>query len=103
MPACVRCGGDITAVRVFRQTLCPHCDAYLHACVQCSFHDPTASNQCLEPQAEHVANREKANFCEFFRLGGPATRRGGGSSSGGRGTGDTRHRFDDLFRRPDGD
>jgi hypothetical protein len=27
-------------------------------------------NQCLEPEADYVGDRQKANFCEFFQLAG---------------------------------
>jgi len=36
--------------------------------VQCQFYDPSASNQCREPQAERVVIKDQANFCELFRL-----------------------------------
>ena len=71
MPYCVFCDAELAAdFRVMRNTRCPHCDAYLHACVQCRFHEPTLHNQCLEPEAEFVRDRQKANFCEFFALAG---------------------------------
>ena len=77
MPFCVFCDAELAAdFRVMRNTRCPRCDAYLHACVQCRFHEPTLHNQCLEPEAEFVGDRQKANFCEFFELvGGPAAGR----------------------------
>jgi hypothetical protein len=43
---------------------------------------PTLHNQCLEPEAEYVGDREKANFCDFFKLAGA---RGSGMEEGGRG------------------
>jgi hypothetical protein len=71
MPFCVFCDAELAAdFRVMRNTRCPSCDAYLHACVQCRFHEPTLHNQCLEPEAEFVRDRQKANFCEFFELAG---------------------------------
>ncbi|MGD8394564.1 MAG: hypothetical protein PVF43_03695 [Candidatus Eiseniibacteriota bacterium] len=99
MPDCVRCGRVLPAeLKIVRETLCPHCSAYLHACVQCVFHDPHAHNQCREPQAEFVANREKANFCEFWKLGTP-----GGGGPGDRRADDARARLDALFRKPGDD
>jgi hypothetical protein len=83
MPFCAFCDAELPPeFRVMRETLCPHCDAYLHACVQCRFYEPTLHNQCLEPEAEYVGDREKANFCDFFKLAGA---RGSGMEEGGRG------------------
>jgi predicted RNA-binding Zn-ribbon protein involved in translation (DUF1610 family) len=71
MPYCASCDAELPAdLRVGRETLCPHCDAYLHACVQCRFYEPTLHNQCLEPEADYVGDRQKANFCDFFALAG---------------------------------
>ena len=56
-------------------------------------HDPAVSNQCAEPQAEWVADKERANFCEYFVCadgGGPAKRSREGHSA--------RERFNKLFR-----
>jgi hypothetical protein len=99
MPSCVKCKSELPDdLKVFRQTLCPQCSAYLHACIQCAFHDPNAHNQCLEPQAEYVGNREKANFCEFFQLAGGT----GGPGAAQRRTraDDARAKLDALFKKP---
>ena len=54
--------------QVSRQDQCPHCGSDLHCCVNCEFYDKFAHNRCREPQAEYVSDREKANFCEYFRF-----------------------------------
>ena len=73
MAYCAFCDAELPAdLRVGRETLCPHCDGHLHACIQCRFYEPTLHNQCLEPEADYVGDRQKANFCEFFQL--PGTR-----------------------------
>jgi hypothetical protein len=82
MPYCAFCDGELPAdLRVGRETLCPLCDGHLHACIQCRFYEPTLSNQCLEPEADYVGDRQKANFCEFFQLAGT---REAGKSQGAR-------------------
>ena len=50
------------------------CGADLHVCRHCAHHDPTAHNECREPQAEPVRERDRANRCEWFapRAGAPA-------------------------------
>jgi hypothetical protein len=54
--------------KVSRQDQCPHCGSDLHCCLNCEFYDPYAHNRCKEPQAEYVSDREKANFCDYFRF-----------------------------------
>ena len=49
-----------------RNQTCPKCSSYLHCCCNCRFHDPAAHNQCREPQAEWVKDKEMANFCDYF-------------------------------------
>jgi len=51
----------------FRDTCA--CGADLHSCRNCAHHDPSAHNQCREPQAEWVADRERANRCDWFTPG----------------------------------
>jgi hypothetical protein len=49
----------------FRDT-CTTCSADLHTCTHCSFHDPSAYNECREPNAERVGDRTRANRCDCF-------------------------------------
>ena len=43
------------------------CDTWLHCCRNCAFFAPGSANDCREPRAEPVTDREQANFCEWFR------------------------------------
>ncbi len=72
---------------------CPRCGADLHVCRNCAHHDPGAHNQCREPAAEWVADRERANRCDWFAPG-----EGGGDGS--REHERARSALDDLFRKP---
>lgn len=45
---------------------CPRCDRPLHSCRNCEFYDPSFNNQCREPMAERVVEKERANFCDYF-------------------------------------
>jgi hypothetical protein len=49
-----------------RTETCPFCDADLHCCLNCQFHDPGAYNECREIQAERVLEKDRANFCDYF-------------------------------------
>ena len=46
---------------------CEGCRADLHVCMNCAFWDPSAYNECREPNAERVADRDRANRCEYFQ------------------------------------
>ena len=54
-----------TAKIAFREE-CLHCQQDLHVCKNCEFYDAKAYNECREPSAEVVKEKERANFCDFF-------------------------------------
>ena len=56
-----------------RNETCPKCTSYLHCCHNCRFYDPPAHNQCREPQADWVKDKEMANFCDFFEAASEIT------------------------------
>ncbi|MCY4643076.1 MAG: hypothetical protein OXB88_00495 [Bacteriovoracales bacterium] len=62
--------------KVLRGDECPHCSASLRVCKMCTFYDASLYNECKEPVAERVVEKEKPNFCDFFRLGGRGEGRG---------------------------
>ena len=69
MAQCQFCGGQLNVPQ--RPPLteeCPSCKRDVHCCKQCHFFDPTRNNQCREPQADWVAEKERRNFCDFFRM-----------------------------------
>lgn len=69
MNVCHKCKKEISEdFFVGRQTQCNYCGADLHCCLNCSFHDSGAYNDCREPQAERVLNKDRSNFCDFFRF-----------------------------------
>jgi len=75
-----------------RLVVCRTCHAQLHVCRMCEFFDPHLANQCREPVADFVQDKERANFCGYFRPrigaydGGVKSR-----------THSARDRLDDLF------
>ena len=67
MKKCHHCHGEILIDgEPGRRETCPHCGADLHCCFNCRFYDPDSYNQCREPQAERVLDKERGNFCDFF-------------------------------------
>ena len=67
---CWKCGASIAdlPMPLARHAACRNCGAQLHVCKLCRFYDKTQSNQCQEPIAESVNEKEKANFCELFQI-----------------------------------
>ncbi len=53
---------------VGRGESCPQCDVDMHCCRNCKFYDPIASNECREPMAERVREKDRSNFCDYFEL-----------------------------------
>lgn len=69
MKTCHKCNNKI-AEDFFagRQTQCPSCGADLHCCLNCSFYEIGAYNDCRESQAERVLDKSRSNFCDFFKF-----------------------------------
>jgi hypothetical protein len=91
---CAACGADLgRPERVGRRDACPRCGEDLHSCRNCRFHDRQASDECREPQAERVADKARANFCDYFSPAvAPAAAASGAAAS--------RDALDRLFRKP---
>lgn len=66
---CWRCGAPLAELTppIERRDECPSCHAQLHVCKFCEFHDPQVAKQCREPVAEEVKDKERANFCDYFK------------------------------------
>jgi len=100
MKLCHRCGHEVQLLSELQRTdSCRTCYSDLKCCQNCRFFDPTAHNQCREPQAEWTPDKEKANFCEFFefRETSPLGQLGLG---GARSTQDrARNALDGLFKK----
>ncbi len=46
---------------------CDNCKEDLHCCKNCKFYSEHEYNNCNETQAERILDKEKSNFCDFFR------------------------------------
>ncbi len=66
---CPACEGALLATEPlsYRES-CEHCHADLHACKYCKNYDSTAYNECREPQAERVIDKEKNNRCDEYKI-----------------------------------
>ena len=70
MIACHACGAAVSVAEIGVRDVCERCRAYLHSCRQCDFYEPGAHNDCREPSAEMVADKDAGNFCDYFRVAG---------------------------------
>jgi hypothetical protein len=76
---CWRCG---TAVKpdqlpINRLEQCLHCHADLHVCRLCRSWNPRYTGKCSHDHAEPPLDRERANFCQYFRPAAGAFRNAG--------------------------
>ena len=69
---CFGCGAETplaSGERIGFRDTCAGCGRDLHACRNCAHHEPSAYNECREPNAERVGDRERANRCDYFAPG----------------------------------
>lgn len=59
---------DDSTVTIARSDECPHCGAPIRCCLMCHFYDPASYNECHEPMAEKIREKDKANFCNYYRV-----------------------------------
>jgi hypothetical protein len=90
---CHRCGFVTEVERVGVRDTCPGCTAFLHCCRSCALYAPGLHNDCREPAAERVVDKEAGNFCDHFR---PAAAR---AATAGDPSAAARARLEALFRK----
>ncbi|MEQ8955704.1 MAG: hypothetical protein RL120_16350 [Gammaproteobacteria bacterium] len=66
---CWKCGTELKNLLLpfSRYEECSTCKADLHACIACRHYDPSVSDSCKEDRAEFVLDKDKANFCDYFK------------------------------------
>ncbi|PKN38402.1 MAG: hypothetical protein CVU62_06010 [Deltaproteobacteria bacterium HGW-Deltaproteobacteria-2] len=93
MKICHKCKKEIAGdFFVGRQAQCPSCGVDLHCCLNCSFYEIGAYNDCREPQAERVLDKIRSNFCDYFKF----KQTGKSSSSAGS---ETKDKLESLFKK----
>lgn len=69
MGVCFACGASFDPdLEIFRSTTCPNCGKDAHVCLNCRFYDKLVHMECRESIAEPVAQKDRSNFCEYFKL-----------------------------------
>ncbi len=82
MAVCFSCTARLdTESATGRGAECRECGADVKVCKNCRFYDTGAYNDCAEPNAERVVEKERANFCDYFVLADCTEPGGPGGSS----------------------
>jgi hypothetical protein len=90
---CFSCGKPTVIEDIVgRGDTCPHCRADLRCCKNCVYFDTSAANQCREPTAEFVGDKERANFCGMYKAFG-------GERSGASDVASAKAKLEALFRK----
>ncbi len=63
---CWHCGQDLEERDYARESTCPACGKPTHVFRNCRFYRPGAPADCIEPVADPVADKQRANFCGYF-------------------------------------
>ena len=75
---CWNCGTELTPLDYGRADTCEKCGKATKVCKNCGFYDPAYNNECREPQADRVVEKDKSNFCDYFK---PKSGPGGGGAT----------------------
>ena len=67
--ACHRCGSSLSTLSLplSRRDQCPECSADLYVCKMCLYFDKNVTRQCREDGAEDVTDKDRPNFCDWFK------------------------------------
>jgi len=67
---CFHCGNVLSYIdRIGLREECPKCHEDVHVCKNCQFYDAKVYNECREPAAEKVIEKERSNHCDYFSPG----------------------------------
>ena len=66
---CWKCGNSLADLSLPLRRLdeCKKCAAELHVCRLCEFYSVAVAKHCRETIAEEVKDKERANFCDYFK------------------------------------
>lgn len=69
--SCFKCNTVHELERVGFRMECDTCSEDLHVCKNCEFYDESSYNECREPNADRILEKERSNLCEFFAVKSP--------------------------------
>lgn len=93
MSVCYSCKKENSIEKIYRSTECPFCGKELHVCLNCRFYKPGAQWDCAETVPELVKEKDRANFCGYFEVGGNGLESGSSDQK----KKNARDAFDNLF------
>ena len=94
MKKCYKCKNEVKVDKIVgRKDICPFCQSDLRCCLNCRHYDPGSYNQCREPQADRILDKDRSNFCDYFNFGDSASEDKSNQSSDS-----SRKKLDDLFK-----
>jgi hypothetical protein len=66
---CWKCGASLAdyTLPLRRLEECRKCGAELHVCKLCEWYSTAVAKHCRETIAEEVKDKERANFCDYFK------------------------------------
>ena len=64
---CWNCGAPLGPFDYGRADTCKSCGRDTKVCKGCIYYDPDINNQCKETQADRVVDKERSNFCDWFK------------------------------------
>lgn len=96
MPTCANCGSPYEPP-IYRGTQCGDCGRELKTCRNCRHFEPGAPNDCREPSAEPVTEKDRANFCGWFSPAEDAGSSRGAGAGGSDAADAARAAFNSLF------
>ena len=67
---CPACNNKISFPenKIHFRDACASCLHDLHVCKYCQFYNEGVYNECSETAADRVVDKEKANYCEYFKF-----------------------------------
>mgnify|MGYP000890538144 CR=1 FL=1 len=92
---CSYCGAPLPETKIGFRDLCETCGRELHVCKHCRFYKPGVYRDCSETVPEAVKDKDRMNFCEYFKAD-PSTVKGSHALDSSKAA---RKSFDDLFGR----
>ncbi|MCL2832141.1 MAG: hypothetical protein FWD78_03130 [Treponema sp.] len=95
---CWYCGSPVNYDGpIGRSLVCPDCGKDLRCCGNCR-HFLRAEKSCAEPQGENPADRERANFCDWFSLNPKFKTATAGEKSAAKAADAAKAAFNNLFK-----
>jgi predicted RNA-binding Zn-ribbon protein involved in translation (DUF1610 family) len=91
--SCWSCGARLGPLDYGRGDTCPKCGRDTKVCKGCEFYDRSYNNECRESQAERVVEKERSNFCDYFRP------KDDGATTGTKSKDDIKAAAEALFRK----